>query len=166
MGMRTIDLIRGALRMTDKLTARLASDMSDQSMTRTTPREGNHPTWILGHLALVEGGIPHILFGEANPVERWGPLFGQGSTPTDDAGAYPPFGEVLATLRDLRSKNLARLEEIGEAGLDRAPSAVPPGFEDEMRTVGQTLLTIALHQMFHLGQVADARRAAGRKPFI
>src|SRR3954451_3275624 len=140
MGMRTICLIRASLRMTDKFTARLASDMSDQSMTRTTPREGNHPTWILGHLAVVEGSIPQILFGETNPVEHWGPLFGQGSTPTDDAGAYPSFDEVLATFRGCGAKSLARLEEIGEAGLDRAPRAVPPGFENEMRTVGQTLL--------------------------
>ena len=72
--------------------------------------------------------------------------------------------EVLATYRDLRAKNLARLEEIGEEGLDSAPAAIPPGFEDEMRTRGHTLLVIALHEMFHLGQLADARRASGREP--
>ena len=32
------------------------------------------------------------------------------------------------------------------------------------RTVGDTFLTIAMHQMNHRGQVADARRVAGRKP--
>jgi hypothetical protein len=115
---------------------------------------------------VAEGSIPQILFGESNPVEHWWPLFGQGSTPTDDAGEYPSFDEVLATYRDLRAKNLARLEEIGEAGLDRTPKSVPSGFEDEMRTVGQTFLTMAMHQMIHFGQLADARRAAGRAPFI
>jgi hypothetical protein len=164
--MQAIDLIRGALRMTDESTARLAADMRDEPMKRTTSRGGNHPLWIIGHLAVAEGSIPQILFGETNPVEPWGPLFGRGSTPTDDAGAYPSFDEVLATYRDLRAKDLARLEEIGEAGLDRAPRAVPPGFENEMRTVGQTLLTMAMHQMIHLGQLADTRRAAGRAPFI
>ena len=29
-----------------------------------------------------------------------------------------------------------------------------------------TFHLIALHQMQHLGQVADARRAAGREPFV
>ena len=116
--------------MTDESTARLVEDMRDEPLTRTTSRGGNHPLWIIGHLAVVEGSIPQILFGEPNPVEHWGPLFGQGSTPTDDAGAYPSFDEVLATYRDLRAKNLARLEEIGEAGLDRAPRAVPAGIRE------------------------------------
>jgi uncharacterized damage-inducible protein DinB len=38
--------------------------------------------------------------------------------------------------------------------------------QNVMRTVGETLLLIALHQMGHRGQVADARRACGRKPIF
>jgi hypothetical protein len=164
--MKTIDLVRGAMHMADKVTARLADDMRDAPLTRPTGRGGNHPLWLLGHLAVVEGAIPQVVFGEPNPVGHWEKLFGQGTTPSDDAAAYPDYEEVLGTYRDLRKKNLARLEAIGEAGLDEAPAAVPPGFEDEMRTVGQTYLTIAMHQMIHYGQLADARRAAGRQPFI
>ncbi|MDB5352030.1 MAG: hypothetical protein JWN86_3277 [Planctomycetota bacterium] len=164
--MKTIDLIRGAMHMADAFTGRLADDMRDAPLERTSSPAGNHPLWIVGHLAVVEGAMPQIAFGEPNPVEHWGSLFGIGSIPSDDAAAYPPYEEVLATYRDLRAKNLARLEEIGEAGLHRAPQAVPAGFEKEMSTIGQTYLTIAMHQMFHLGQVADVRRAAGRVPFI
>jgi hypothetical protein len=162
--MKEIDLIRWTLRKTDEWTVGAAEDMRDAPLTQPTARGGNHPLWLLGHLAVVEGSIPQILFGEPNPVELWRPLFGQGTRPTTEAGAYPPFDEVLATYRDLRAKNLARLEEIGEEGLDLAPAAVPPGFEDEMRTRGHTLLVIALHQMSHLGQLTVARRAAGREP--
>lgn len=162
--MKAIDLIRWALRKTDEWAAGAAEDMRDAPLTQPTSRGGNHPLWLLGHLAVVEGAVPQVLFGEPNPVEHWRPLFGQGTRPTTDAGAYPPFDEVLKTYRALRAKNLARLDEIGEVGLDRAPAAVPPGFEDEMRTTGQTLLVIALHQMSHLGQLADARRASGREP--
>jgi hypothetical protein len=56
------------------------------------------------------------------------------------------------------------LDQIGEAGLDRAPKNIPPGFEDPMKTIGQTFLLISLHNMVHYGQIADARRAAGLKP--
>jgi hypothetical protein len=163
--MKSIDLIRWALRMTDENTAKLAADMRDAPLTQPTARGGNHPLWVMGHLALVEGTVPQILFGEANPVEHWRPLFGQGTVPTADAGACPAFDEVLSTYLSLRAKNLARLDEIGEEGLGRAPKAVPPGFENEMSTIGQTLLVVALHQMLHVGQIADARRAAGRAPF-
>ena len=162
--MKAIDLIRWALQKTDAWATGAAEDLRDVPLLQPTPRGGNHPLWILGHLALVEGSIPHILFGEPNPVERWRPLFDQGTQPTTDASAYPPFEEVLSTYRDLRAKNLARLESIGEAGLDSAPASIPPGFEDEMSTKGHTLLVIALHQMVHVGQLTDVRRASGREP--
>jgi DinB superfamily len=164
--MKAIDLIRWALQLTDESTARLVSDMRDEALTQPTSRGGNHPLWVLGHLAVIEGMIPHTVFGEPNPVQHWWPLFGTGSQPTTDASAYPSFDEVLKTYRDLRAKNLARLEEIGEAGLEQAPKVIPPGFEEQMKTIGRTLHLIALHQMFHLGQVADARRAAGKEPFV
>jgi DinB superfamily len=164
--MKAIDMIRWALQMTDESTAKLVADMRDESMTRPTPGGGNHALWVVGHLAVIEGMIPHTVFGEPHPVQHWWPLFGTGSKPTDDASSYPAFDEVLKTYRDLRAKNLARLDEIGEAGLEQAPKVIPPGFEDRMRTVGRTLHLIALHQMFHLGQIADARRAAGKEPFV
>ena len=40
------------------------------------------------------------------------------------------------------------------------------GVFDVISTAGDTFLVIALHQMNHRGQVADARRAAGRPPFF
>src|SRR4051794_27811702 len=116
--MKAIDLIRCALQKTDEWAAWSANDMRDAPLTQPTARGGNHPLWIFGHLAVVEGSMSQILFGEPNPVEHWKPLFGQGTQPTTDAAAYPPYDEVLATYRDLRAKTLARLEEIGEEGLD------------------------------------------------
>ncbi len=162
--MRAIDMIQWALRLTDGRVNGLAEDLSDVPLIQPTARGGNHPLWTLGHLAVVEGSIPQILFGEPNPLERWKPLFDMGTKPTADAEAYPSFDQVFQAYRDLRAKNLARLEEIGERGLDRIPAAIPPGFEKVMPTFGHTFLAIALHQMFHAGQLADARRAAGREP--
>lgn len=164
--MKAIDLVRWALRMTEEGIAGLVEDMREVPMTQPTSRGGNHPLWIMGHLAVIEGGVPQVLFGEKNPVEPWKPLFGPGTRPTTDAGAYPAFDKVLGTFRDLRAKNLELLDEIGDEGLDRVPKAVPPGFEDAMRTFGHTFLLVALHQMVHYGQIADARRVAGREPLL
>ncbi len=169
--MRSTDLIRFALQLTHQGTARLVEDMrGDAALTQSTPGAagggGNHPLWLVGHLAFIEGGIPKILLGEPNPVEHWAALFAAGTQPKADASAYPPFDEVLRTYRELRARNLKLLDEIGEAGLDRAPKWVPPGFEDVMTTAGHTLLLIALHNMVHYGQIADARRVAGRAPLM
>ena len=162
--MKAIDAIRNALAIGDRATMGLIEDMRDAAMTQPTARGGNHPLWVLGHLTLTEGNIPHVLFGESNPVERWGPLFGPGTEPTTNASDYPPFDEILRAYRDLRARNLQILEQLGEAGLDRPTKAPIAGLEQVMRTAGDTFLLIAMHQMNHRGQVADARRAAGRKP--
>jgi hypothetical protein len=69
--MKAIDLIRWAMRMTDEGTANLVADMRDAALTQPTPGGGgNHTLWCLGHLCVIEGGIPHILLGEPNPVEH------------------------------------------------------------------------------------------------
>lgn len=167
--MQAIELIRWAMQLTDAGVARLVADMGDAALTPSTPGakggDGNHTLWALGHLAYIEGVVPRMLFGEPNPVEHWAPLFATGTQPKPDAAAYPPFDEVLATFRDLRRRNLKLLDEIGDAGLDRAPKAPPPGFED-IKTYGHTFLLVTLHQMAHYGQIADARRVAGRKPLM
>ena len=86
--------------------------------------------------------------------------------PSSDASRYPSFDEVLATYRDLRQRNLKLLDELSDADLDRAPKDVPPGFEQLMKTFGETLLLITLHNMVHYGEIAVARRAAGRQPLM
>jgi hypothetical protein len=159
-----IDTIRNAMQFADRGTLQLIEDMQDAPLTQPTPRGGNHPLWVLGHIAFIEGNIPHVLFGEPNPVAHWAPLFAPGTEPSPDARGYPPFEEVLRTYRDLRARNLQILEQLGEAGLDRPTKSPPRGLEEVFPTAGQAFLVVAMHQMSHRGQVADARRAAGRKP--
>jgi hypothetical protein len=164
--MNKIELIRWAMKMTEEATARLVEDMRHAPLTQPTSRGGNHPLWVLGHLCVIEGGVPQIIFGEKNPVEQWLPLFAPGTEVKTDANAYPSFDELLRTYRDLRARNLKMLDQLGEAGLDRVPKNVPKGFEDSMKTVGQTLHLICLHNMVHYGQITDTRRVAGFKPLM
>lgn len=164
--MKAIDVIRAAMQFSDKAVLELIEDMRDEPFTQPTPRGGNHPLWVLGHITLIEGNIPKVLFGEPNPVARWAPLFAPGTEPKADPAAYPSFDEVLRTYRDLRARNLQILQQLGDAGLDRPTAAPPRGLEHVLGTAGDAFLTIAMHQMSHRGQVADARRTAGRKPIF
>jgi hypothetical protein len=164
--MKAIDVIRTAMQVSDRAVVGFIEDMRDAPFTSPTPRGGNHPLWVLGHVTFVEGNLPHILFGEPNPVLHWAPLFAPGSEPTSDATAYPRFDEILRTYRDLHARNLQILDQIGDEGLDRPTKAPPRGLEDVLRTAGETFLIIAMHHMSHRGQVADARRAIGRKPIF
>jgi hypothetical protein len=164
--MKAMDLIHGALTLCDGGLNALVADMRDAALTQPTDRGGNHPLWCLGHMAFVEGAVMQIVTGEPNPVAHWAPVFGTGTTPKPDPSLYPPFDEVLQAYRDGRARTLKILARVGEAGLDRKPDNIPPGFEEAMKTVGSSFMVIALHQMVHYGQIADARRVAGRKPLI
>ena len=167
--MKAIDVIRWAMQLTDGGTARLVEDMKDAATTPSTPGakggDGNHTLWLLGHLCVIEGNMPRIVLGRANPVEHWEPLFGTGTTPKPDASAYPPFDEVFGKYRELRAANLKMLDEIGDAGLDKPCHWLPPGLES-LTSAGHTLTVLSLHNMMHYGQIADARRVAGRKPLM
>src|SRR3954464_11682917 len=116
--MKAIDVIRRALQFADRATLELIEDMRDAALTQPTPRGGNHPLWVLGHITFVEGNIPHVLFGEPNPVAKWAPMFAPATEPTAAAADYPPFEEVLRTYRDLRARNMKTLDQLGDAGLD------------------------------------------------
>jgi hypothetical protein len=156
--MKAIDVVRGALDMSDQLASTMLEDVRDTPLTQPTPRGGNHPLWVIGHLAHTEGLLHHLLSGEPNPVEDWTTLFAGGTEPSTEAARYPAFDDVLAKYRQLRAANMKRLDGMDDAALGRP--------ERTFGTVGQAYTAIAMHQMLHLGEVADARRAAGRKPFF
>jgi hypothetical protein len=160
------DAVLFALNLSNQAVISLIDDMSDAPLTQPTPSGGNHPLWVLGHLTWVEGEMPRVLFGEENPVAEWTSLFGMGTTVFSDTTKYPPFTEVRAKYDALCQANVQRVESFTEADLDKPTTWQPPGLERAMATYGRTFLTLSLHKMSHRGQLADARRAAGRKPLV
>lgn len=164
--MKTIDCIRAAPESSEQFTFRLIEDMRYAPLVQPTPRGGNHPLWVFGHLTVGEGVLLQTLLEQPNPVERWQAIFGPSSEPTTDPAAYPSFDEVLSAYRELRAKTKSLVDKLDDAALDRPVKPPLPELEAIFGTVGQALLMTALHQMSHAGQVADARRAAGRKPLM
>ena len=160
--MTTTEAIRYALGLADGAFLPAIDAMADAPLTYPTSHGGCHPLWVIGHLAVVEGMLTAMLTHGDNPTDHWAPLFGQDSVAVTDAGRYPTFDEVRTTFLDLRRANLTRLDAMTEVDLDRATPWQPQGLEEHFATVGKALLTVALHQTMHRGQVTDALRAAGR----
>jgi hypothetical protein len=160
--MDTRETIEFALTLSDKAVLGAIDGMRDAPTAFPTANGGCHPLWVLGHLTLIEGSIPAILSGEANPVAHWFSRFGEGSLPVADAAAYPPFAEVREKYRQLRERNLALLRSLSEGDLDKPTQAPPKGREREFATYGRSFMTLALHQMLHRSHVTDAQRA--RRP--
>jgi uncharacterized damage-inducible protein DinB len=159
--MHTKDAIKFALTVSNGAVLSVIDEMSGAATTFPTPNGGCHPLWVLGHLTLVEGSIPAILFGDKNPAAEWQQYFGENSQPVADANAYPSFTEVREKYIQLREQNLKLLESLSEADLDKSTKAPPKGLEREFASYGQSFLVLALHQTMHRGNVTDARRAAG-----
>jgi len=160
--MHTKEAIKFALTVSNGAVLSAIDKISDAPTTFPTPNGGCHPLWVLGHLTMVEGMIPAVLYGDQHPVGEWQKYFGENSEPVADAGAYPSFAAVREKYLELREKNLKLLESLSEEDLDKPTKVPPKGRELEFSTFGRSFLVLALHQTMHRSHVTDALRAAGR----
>src|SRR5260370_37277009 len=76
--MHTKEAIQFALTVSNGTVLSAIDKMSDAATTFPTPNGGCHPLWVLGHLTMVEGIIPEVLFGQKNPVAGWEKTFRSG----------------------------------------------------------------------------------------
>jgi DinB superfamily len=142
----------------------LVEDMKDAPLTFPTPQGGNHPLWVLGHLAWTEGFLHQVMLGRPNPVAHWNTLFGIGSEATAEADRYPSFQELHKTFCDLRAETLNVLARLSDEDLDRPARNCPSELNEFLGTYAKCFRVVIFNAMHHRGQVADARRAAGREP--
>ena len=160
--MNAIDFIRTQMEMSKAWILGLAADLQDAPLTAPTPNGGNHPLWIVGHLAYSEANIINAFTqGKANPLAQWQDLFSNGIQPVADASHYPPYQDLLAQLETVRADTLAYLDTLTEEDLDK-PSHAPEEMQSYFGTIGKCLAVLTTHLAFHGGQLADARRALGR----
>ncbi|MEM7808252.1 MAG: DinB family protein [Planctomycetota bacterium] len=166
--MTTLELLRHQLETSRDWFLPGARDMADAAMTFPTPQGGNHPTWLIGHLTLAEDQMRAMVTGEPVEAEAYKATMDMGSEPSADASKYPPYDEMLAAWEASRAKTLSLLDTLNEADLDQPPKNVPAEAASMsiFKNVATVLNLIVQHQLGHVGQLSDARRAAGRKPLV
>lgn len=163
--MKTVDFIRMGLNRSAKATLALIDDMKDRPLTFPTARGGNHPLWILGHLAFSEGWvIQEIMLGRTNPLANWKEMFSHGTEPSAEASRYPDFESAKKAFQNIRAETMNALEGLSDGDLDQPSKNCPPDFREVLGTYGQCFLLSIMHPVTHRGQVADARRSLGLKP--
>ena len=164
--MNAIGVMKLSLEMSKSWIMALVTDMKDAPLTPPTPNGGNHPLWVIGHLTYSEANLVcEYIKGDANPLKQWKEIFAGGSQPTLDPSRYPPMEEVLARFEQIRNETMRFIDSLSEEALDK-PSHAPNEMKPFFGTVAQCLAAIPIHFAFHGGQVADARRAAGRAPLM
>jgi len=163
--MTTIEYIRETLRTGEPRLLALAEDMKDAPLTAPTPRGGNHPLWVMGHLAFAEARLLSYIEGGEQELAHWQNLFAPGTEPSADPSVYPSMDEVIAAFKSVRQRTMKLLGRLTDADLER-PSHAPPERRDFAGTIAKCLILICSHPLIHIGQLADARRAAGREPLF
>lgn len=167
ISMKTVDYIKMGLETSRSLITGLLDDMKDAPLTAPTSKGGNHPLWILGHLTFSEANIIYCYVeGKPNPLESWQETFAGGSDPVADPQAYPSWDEVRAKWDEVTAHTMEVLATLSDDDLDRPSHNCPPERQDFFGTIGQCFLVATMHRTMHFGQVADARRMAGRPPLF
>jgi uncharacterized damage-inducible protein DinB len=163
--MNATDYIKMSLENGKGWTLGLISDMKDAPLTQPTPNGGNHPLWVLGHIARAESDLlDGFILGKPNRFPEL-EICAMGNAPSTNASDYPSMDELLAKFDEIRSATLAHLDTLRDEDLDKKSHA-PEEFGPPFATVGSCFAAMATHMAFHTGQVADARRAAGRQPLM
>jgi DinB family protein len=142
-----------------------AADFSetDARLPLSDGRTPNPLAWQLGHIACVEDEVAQLFSMEEVPA----PLVpvgvrsvcASGSPPPDHATRYPSLRELWDLLDRTHARLLGVLESAsGDAELDRPPRVANPYF----RSLGQGVYEAALHENYHVGEIAAVRKALGK----
>lgn len=160
--MDSIDLIRDNLVRSEDIVLSRIEDMREHCLVFPTSAGGCHTLWILGHLAYIEALVIDVFMrGETNPLAQWETMF-DGDEVSSRADDYVTFEVALTECRTRRHATRKLLESITERDLDQPSAQAPSGTQDLFGTFRHCFQYVADHWFMHRGQLADARRAAGR----
>jgi uncharacterized damage-inducible protein DinB len=120
------------------------------------PTENNNPIlWVAGHAVQTRTSVLRML-GE--PFDTgWGDVFSRGSALHEQA-AYPSREQIQEVAREVNRRLAARLAALDESQLSK-PAGGParPG----AKTVADQIGFFALHDSYHVGQLAYIRKGLG-----
>ena len=138
----------------DNLAFRALEGLTQEELWRAPTDRNNAMLWVAGHLVQTRTMVLRQL-GE--PVDTgWGDLFERGAK-VSDAKRYPERDEIERVMRDVASRiqtKLASLEDEYLAG--RATMELP-----NATTMADQLAFFALHDSYHVGQMAYIRKSLG-----
>ncbi len=126
---------------------------ADDVWKRPTPQT-NAMLWIFAHMAAVRGRLLKALGDEYDPHLEG---FGRGVA-VQDPGAYPTREELQHASREVNTRLFARLAGLTDADVARpVQGPLPPA----VRTLGDQIAFIAMHDSYHVGQLGYVRKALG-----
>lgn len=153
--MKTQDLLAQQFGMMYHVTGMNVGRMTkEQSLSQPSPG-GNCANWILGHLTDVQNAAMNLV-GE-NPVWDSEDLKRASYDPITGPAVAIDWETMRSRFLESRERCVAAIRNLAD---ERLADAVPHPFGGQTSRA-ELLAMLAQHQMYHAGQLAMARRAAG-----
>ena len=139
--------------------------LSEESMRQLPAGGGSSINWIVGHLVLANEFGTALLGHPTKYLDAMSPIYGPGTTPTDDPDVLVPVAELQrrfdetgdAMLRQYADAEAATLQAPQESGL----------FTDQLPTVDDMMQHLmSTHLAVHVGQISQQRRERGLPPLV
>jgi uncharacterized protein YndB with AHSA1/START domain len=126
----------------------------DDVWKRPTP-QSNPMLWLFGHMVNTRAQLLKILGDDFDA--GWGDVFARGAALQDAAG-YPSRDRIAAASREVNTRLYAKLGALAEADVSRPATR---SFTNAVQTVGDQIAFLAMHDTYHVGQLAYVRKALG-----
>lgn len=154
-----IDLTIEQYADTQKQLHEMVADVDDAKMAQQFPGIANHPAWTLGHLCTGAALILTLLDEPGNHFAGFDTkVYGPGSTPVSERNKYPSKVELLGALTRLHAQ-IGPVVRAKHADYFDKPS--PEYLRAFAPTVGKIVFyLLATHESFHIGQLAQWKRAS------
>jgi len=127
----------------------------EESLVRAVPT-GSHINWVLGHVVATRCLLLLGLRQESPWSEETLAIYRRGSSGAVEAN-YLPFDEIVRAFHVTQERILSGIGTVSDEEMITVSSASP-----KPEPAGATLLRLAIHEGYHLGQIGILRRVAGK----
>jgi uncharacterized damage-inducible protein DinB len=138
----------------DSLVLQALEGLTPEELWRPLTTSNNPLLWVAGHIVQTRAGVLQML-GEQAETE-WGGLFDRGAK-IGNPKEYPSGPEIARVMRDISPRLHAALAALQDEQLNRPASLPIPG----LNTLTDELAFFALHDAYHVGQLAYVRKGLG-----
>ncbi|MHC4696710.1 MAG: DinB family protein [Planctomycetota bacterium] len=162
MASRELEIGIASLQFSRRLALALLDGIPEGQWFHVPVSEGNHATWIAGHLAWEDDDCLKSLVEDRGSKlpQKWHDRFAQGSKPISNPDDNPSIAEIRTALATYRE------ELIGffTASVDRLAAPLPEGLHAFARDLGALMPGLACHEMIHVGQLTVVRKSLKLAP--
>jgi uncharacterized protein YndB with AHSA1/START domain/uncharacterized damage-inducible protein DinB len=117
--------------------------------------QSNSMLWIFAHMVSTRANILKLLGDDFD--SGWGETFGRGAA-LQDASGYPSREKINEVAREVNRRLYAKLGALTDADVSKAASR---SFTNAVQTLGDQVAFLAMHDTYHVGQLAYVRKALG-----